>query len=197
MLGSQIPQRDKMRSLFAVLIMVTETFVLASLISEEIERRTAQALLVTPMTIKDVFAAKAIVGITLAFIQALLFVVVVGGMNEQPLIIITALFLGAILVTAVGFLIASFGKDFITVMAWGIPFLIILSIPAVGIMLPGAESGWIKAIPSYYLTDTIYDVSIFGVGWGDIWGNLVILIGCNVLILSISMLMLRRRFQCE
>ena len=196
MIGSQIPHRDRMRSLFAVLIMVTETFALASLISEEAERRTAKALLVTPMTINDLFAAKAIVGILLAFSQALLFVIVVRGMSEQPLIIATALLLGAVLVTGVGFIMAALGKDFVTVMAWGIPVMIVFSIPAIGIMMPGALSDWIMAIPSYYVSDTMYQASIFGAGWGDVWGNLAILAGCNVLIVLIGILALRRKFQC-
>lgn len=195
MVGTQTPPRDKMRSLFAVLIMVTETFALASLIGEEVEKRTGQALLVTPMTIRDLFTAKAIVGVMLAFGQALIFVLVVGGLSEQPLIILTALLLGAILVTGVGFLMASLGKDFITIMAWGVPVLVIFSIPSIGIMMPGAMSDWIKIIPSYYVTDTMYQASIFGVGWGEVSGNLLILAAINAIFLSTGILALRRRFQ--
>ncbi|MDY6835178.1 MAG: ABC transporter permease [Chloroflexota bacterium] len=195
MVGTQIPPRDKLRSLFAVLIMVTETFALASLIGEEIEKRTGQALLVTPMTVRDLFTAKAIVGVMLAFSQALLFVLVVGGLSEQPLIILTALILGAVLVTGVGFLMASLGKDFLTTMVWGVPVLIIFSIPAIGIMMPGAVSDWIKIIPSYYVTDTMYQASIFGSGWGSVGDNLLILVAFNVVFLSAGILTLRRRFQ--
>jgi ABC-2 type transport system permease protein len=195
MVGEQIPQRDRMRSLFAIFILMTETFGLAGLISEEVERRTAWALLVTPMTVKDLFTAKAILGTLLAFSQVLLLLAIVGGMNTQPFIILIALLLGAVLVTGVAFLIASLGKDFLSVTVWGVPVLVILSIPAVGIMMPGAVSDWIKAIPSYYLTDTLYQVSNFGAGWGDIWRNLLILAGFNVIILSTGILVLRRKFQ--
>ncbi len=195
MAGAQIPQRDRMRSLFAVFILMTETFGLAGLISEEVERRTAWALLVTPITVKDLFTAKAILGILLAFSQALLLLAVVGGMNAQPLIILIALLLGAVLVTGVAFLMASLSRDFLSVIIWGVPVLVIMSIPAVGIMIPGAVSDWIKAIPSYYLTDTIYQVSNFGAGWGDIWRNLLILVGINTAIVAVGIWALRRKLQ--
>jgi ABC-2 type transport system permease protein len=195
MAGAQIPQRDRMRSLFAVFILMTETFGLAALISEEFERRTAWALLVTPMSVKDLFTAKGILGTLLAFSEAVLLLAVVGGMTAHPLIIVIALFLGAVLVTGVAFIMASLGKDFLSVTAWGVPVMVILVIPAVAVMIPGALSGWIKAVPSYYLTDTIYQVANFGAGWGDVWHNLVILVGINAAIVAIGIWALRRKLQ--
>jgi ABC-2 type transport system permease protein len=61
-------------------------------------------------------------------------------------------------------------------------------------MVPGVISDWVKAIPSYYLTDTVYRVSNFGAGWGDIWSNLLILMAFNLAILLAGVLVLRRRF---
>ena len=193
MVGQQIPQRDRMRSLFAVMILLTETFGLAGLLCEEFERRTAQALLVTPLTIKDLFTAKAILGILMAFFQALLIVVIIGGMSVQPVIIAIAIFLGAVLVTAIAFLMAALGKDLISVMAWGVPAMVVLMIPAFAVMSPGVISDWVKVIPSYYLTDTIYQTSNLSAGWGDIWSNLMILTGFNVVLLCVGILALRRK----
>ncbi|GAH29320.1 unnamed protein product, partial [marine sediment metagenome] len=51
-------------------------------------------LLVTPVSVKDLFAAKGITGVSLAFVQAALFMAIIGGMSRQPLIILTALLLG-------------------------------------------------------------------------------------------------------
>ena len=79
---AQIPPRDRLRPLLAVLIVIFETFGLANLISEEVERGTIRALLVTPMTVKDLFIAKGIIGVGLAFIQGVLFLAIVGGMNQ-------------------------------------------------------------------------------------------------------------------
>ena len=195
MMGVQIPPRDRMRPLFAVLLLITETFGLASLISEEVERRTIQALLVTPVAVKDLFVAKGIMGISLAFGQAALFMAIVGGMSEQPLIILTALLLGAVLVTGAGFLMAALSKDLMSVMAWGVVVMVLLSVPAVTVMFPGTVSGWIEVIPSYYLVDTVHQASNFGAGWGVVWRNLLMLLGFNVVIVWAGIMALRRRFQ--
>ena len=193
--GMQIPPRDRMRPLFAILLIMTETFGLANLISEEVERRTINALLVTPVSVKDLFTAKGITGVSLAFVQAALFMAIIGGMSRQPLIILAALLLGAVLVTGIGFLIAALSKSFMSVVAWGMVVLIILFIPAFGIMFPGAVTGWVKAIPSYYLVDTVHRVSNFGVGWGDVWYNLLILLGFDLAIAWIGIMALGRRFR--
>ncbi len=195
MVGMQIPPRDRLRPLFAVLLIMTETFGLAYLISEEVERRTIQALLVTPMTVKDLFAAKGIIGISLAFGQAILFMAIVGGMSEQPLIILAVLLLGAMLVTGVGFLMASLAKDMMSVMAWGVVAFIVLIIPTFSIMFPGIISGWVKVIPSYYLVDTVHRAANFGAGWGDVWRNLLMLLGFDLVIVWIGIVALRRKFR--
>jgi len=195
MAGMQIPPRDRMRPLFAVLLIMMETFGMANLISEEVERRTINALLVTPVSVKDLFAAKGITGVSLAFVQAALFMAIIGGMSRQPLIILVALLLGAVLVTGASFIIAALSKSFMSVLGWGMVVLIILFIPAFGIMFPGTVTGWVKAIPSHYLVDTVHRVSNFGAGWGDAWYNLLVLLGFDLALAWIGIMALRRRFR--
>ncbi|MDM7999217.1 MAG: ABC transporter permease [Dehalococcoidia bacterium] len=195
MAGKQIPPRDRMRPLFAVFLIVFETYGMATLITEEIEHRTIQALLVAPLSVKDLFAAKGITGIALAFGQGALFMGLVRGLNDQPLIIIVALLLGALLVTGVGFLIASLAKDMMSVLAWGVLALVTLVIPGMGVLFPGVVTGWAKVIPSYYLVNTVDRVANYGSGWPDIWQNLVILLAFSVGLLVTGMVALRRRFQ--
>ena len=195
MMGMQIPPRDRLRPLLAVILILMETMFLATLISEEVERRTIQALLVTPMTVRDLFAAKGTLGIGLAFGQGVLFMAIVGGMSKQPLIILVALLLGAVLATGVGFLMASLGKDMMSVMAWFIPVLVILIIPSFGVMFPSTITGWVEAIPSYYLVDTVHRAASFGFGWSDVWRNLLILLGFDLVIVWIGIMALRRKFR--
>ena len=195
MAGQQIPVRDRMGPLFAVFLIIFETFGMAALITEEIEHRTIQALLVTPVSVKDLFAAKGITGMTLAFGQAAIFMALVGGLKEQPAIIILALLLAAFLVTGVGFLMASLAKDMMSVLAWGVLALMILVIPAMGVLFPGVITGWAKAIPSYYIVDTVDRVASYGSGWPDVWRNLVILLAFDAAFLIAGMVALRKRFQ--
>jgi ABC-2 type transport system permease protein len=195
MTGTPVPPRDRLRPLLAVFIIILEIMGLATLISEEVERRTAQALLITPTTIFDFFVAKGIAGIMLAFVQAIIFMVIVGGMNVQPLIILVTLLLGAAIVTGVSFLISARAKDFMSVLAWSVPVLIILLTPSFSVMFPGAITEWVKVIPTYYLVDTIHRAANFGSGWGDIWLNLVILLAFIVVLNWLGIAVLRRKFQ--
>ena len=123
--GMPLPPRDRLRPLLAALLIMVETMGLATLISEEIERGTIHALLVTPATASDVLTAKGIAGISLAFGQAALFMAIVGGLNRQPLLVLTALFLGAVLVIAAGFIIGAVAKDILSVLAWSLPVIIL------------------------------------------------------------------------
>jgi len=120
MAGMQIPLRDRMIPLFAFIVLMTETMGLATLITEEFERRTLQALLVTPLRIEGLMVSKAITGIGLAFIQVMLLMAVIGGLWHHPLLISGTLLLGALLVTGIGLMIASAAKDLMSVSAWGI-----------------------------------------------------------------------------
>jgi hypothetical protein len=193
MLGQQIPPRDRILPFFAIFIILTETLGLSSLISEEIEGRTVQALLITPMTVKGLFLAKGITGVSLAFGQALLFLLVTGGLNQQPLIILVTLLLASLLVTGIGFLLASAGKDLMSVMAWGLPAMIVLAVPAFGVMFPGTVSDWVRVIPSFYIVDTVHLSANFGLGWGDVWQNLLILLGFNIAFFGLGTVVLRRK----
>ncbi len=141
------------------------------------------------------FTAKGITGISLAFSQAALFMAIVGGMSDQPLIILLALLLGAALVTGIGFLMASLAKDVMSVMIWGIVAFIILVIPSFGVMFPGTITGWVKVIPSYYLVDTVHQAANFGANWGDVWLNLMVLLGFVLVIVWAGVMVLRRRFR--
>jgi len=193
--GTPLPPRDRLRPLLAVMLIMMETMGLATLISEEIERRTIHALLVTPATVADVFAAKGIAGISLAFGQAALFMAIVGGLNQQPLIVLLALFLGAVLVIAAGFIIGAVAQDMLSVLGWSMPVIIILIIPSIGVAFPGSVTGWIRALPTYYLVDTVHRASNFGASWGAVWQNLLMLAGFDLALASFGVVFLRRRMR--
>jgi ABC-2 type transport system permease protein len=97
------------------------------------------------------------------------------------------------MVTGIGFLLASAGRDLMSVMAWGLPAIIVLAVPAFGVMFPGTVSDWVKVIPSYYLVDTVHLSANFGLGWGDIWQNLLILLGFDIAFIGLGIIALRRK----
>lgn len=195
LIGGQISYRDRLVPMLAVLVILIETFGLATLIAEEVQRRTIVSLLVTPARFRELFTAKAVVGVGLAFVQAVLFLLVVGGLNTEPVIILFALLLGSILVTGVGFLMAALGKDLLSVMAWGVVAMVPLTIPSFEVVFPGTLSSWVEFIPTYYLVDTVHQAANLGAGWSDVASSLLILLGINVLVLWIGVVALQRRLR--
>lgn len=193
MVGQQIPLRDRMLPLIAVFVLLIETMGLANLLSSEIETHTIQALLVTPLNVRNLFIGKGITGVGMAFIQALLLVVITRGLTNQPIIILVALFLGALLATGIGFLLASSGRDLMGILAWGVLAILVLSMPAFGIIFPGSISTWVKLIPSYYLVDTINRAINYGISNQLALTNLAILLVIDILLLWLGVIALRRK----
>ncbi len=195
MLGEQVAMRDRMRPLLVVFILLTEIMSLASLISVEIEQGTAAALLVTPMRVKELFAAKGILGLGLALGQAVLFMAFVGGFDHQPLVMLLTLLLGSLMAVGIGFLLASVTSGMMGITGWGMLLLIILAIPGFGGVIPGLLSHWARVIPSYYLSDTVIRVANYGAGWSEVWINLAVLAGFTVVVLLAGMAALGRRYR--
>ncbi len=193
--GREIAPRDRLLPLFAVLLFMMETLGLANLIAEETERGTLRALLVTPMNLRELFVGKSITGVGLAFVQAVVLIVITGKLGIEPLLILTALLLGALLVTGVGFLIAAISRDLMSVISWGMLAIIVLGIPSVSIMFPGTISDWVRVIPSYYLVDTLHRVINFNAGWGDMTPNLLVLLVTGMALLTLGTVVLGRKLQ--
>jgi ABC-2 type transport system permease protein len=195
MIGEQIPARQKMLPLLTVFVLGMEILGLASLISEEVEMGTLRALLVTPVRVDGLFLAKGIFGTVFAFLQTTLLMGVTGGLNQRPFLVLFILLLGSILITGISFLIASLGRDMLSVMGWGMLAIILLAIPTFSILIPGMRSVWTRVIPSHYLAETTYRVINFNAGWADVAPNFVILLAYAASFLVLGIMVLRRKLR--
>ncbi len=195
MAGEQVPPRQRLLPLLTVFVLMVECLGLASLIATEVEAGTIGALLVTPLTMVGMFVAKGVFGTLFAFLQAALLISITGGLARQPLLILTALLFGAALVTGVAFLIASVGRDLMSVMGWGVLAVLLLALPTFTILVPGLASDWIKMIPSHYLTDTVYRVLSFDASWGDVTFNLLMLLVYAAAFMALGVVVLKRKFR--
>ena len=193
--SAPIATRDRMLPLFAIFILMTETLGLASLIASEISSGTIRALLVTPLQVHGLFVAKGLFGVALAFGQTALLMLVTGGLANAPALMLLTLLLGSLLVTGVGFLIASVAKDLMSVMGWGIVFMLLFALPSFTIMLPGVVSSWVQYIPSYHLVQPVYLLVNYHVGWADIATHLAVVLATAVATLLLGAAILRRRFE--
>jgi ABC-2 type transport system permease protein len=195
LVGEQIPARDRMLPLLSVFILMVEMMGLASLITSEVEGRTIKALLVTPLTVPGLFISKGIMGTGLAFVQVVILMLFTGGFSREPLLILVVLLLGSLLSTALAFLIASIARDMMSVLGWSILGILVLAIPTFNVLLPGTISDWVRAVPSYYLVDTVHRVVNFGGSWGDVQANLIWLLVFSAAFFGLGIVALRRKFR--
>lgn len=191
--GDQVSMQERMRPLFAFLVLMVEAIALGSLVAEELQQRTVQAVLVTPVRIREFLASKAVFGTLLAFFEVLIILVALQALSVEPLLILTVTFLGAVLVTGFALVAGSLGKDFISVLFWSMLFMIPLIVPAGALMFPGQSAGWIRAMPSYPLAKVIFDVTAHGTGWSEAAGSIASLVVWCVAALAFGSCVLRRR----
>jgi ABC-2 type transport system permease protein len=191
--GESLAMSKRIIPMFGTIILVMEIMGLSGLIAEERSTKTLQALLVTPMTITDFFVAKAIMGVGLAFIQAVILMAFVGGLSSEPFAIFAILFFGAMLVTGLSFVIGAFGRDMMSNIGWIMLVMFASMIPALTVMFPGTSAEWIKIIPSYYIVDGLHQIINFGATGADVMNNIVMIMISAVVSLVIGVEVLKRR----
>ena len=196
MAGKQIAYRDRLLPVLVFFMLITGTFILANLITSELENRTVQALMTTPMNVIDLFVGKAIVGIILSFSAAVIIIISTGALNQNIFLIIISLLFGSIMVTGLAFIIASISKDVMSVVAWGTLFIIVLSLPSFIVMFPGPISGWVRVIPSFYIVDILNRAINYDIGWSGNAENLIFTTGFVFVIVFLGIIILRRKVKC-
>ena len=193
-LGTPLSFRERFLPMVLLFIMVTEVLGLATLLVREIESGTARAMMTSPLRLHHFFTSKALMGMGLAFSQVLLIVLITGKIGTSPLLLLTTLLVGTLLIVGLGFFVAAVSKDSTSVTAWGAFFLIFMTIPAVSVMLPGLATGWMEIVPSYYFVDSLHQILNFGAGWADVSQNLLLLLATSFGLIAVGTAALRRRF---
>jgi ABC-2 type transport system permease protein len=193
--GRQIPYRKRIMPFLLFMLLTSEIIGLSNLITSEIKTGTIQALLGTPMKVIDFFAGKGITGMTMAFFQIVILMVVTNSLSRHISLVVVTLILGAMMVTGLAFIVASVSKDMMSVIAWGTLVWIIMVIPAVAVIFPGPVSVWIKVIPSYYIVDTLHRAVNFDVGWSGNVRNVLLLSGCNGAFVFFGIFALNRKLR--
>lgn len=191
--GDQVSLREQLRPLLAFFVLIVETFALATLVATEIQQRTVTAVLVTPATQADFLAAKGLLGTGIAFTEAAVIMLLIGGFATGAPIMLLTLLLGAALVTGVGMLVGTFAKDFMSVLFLSVLAMVPLLVPAFAALFPGTAAGWVQALPSYGFVQTVVEVSAEGAGWAQVAPELLMLAGWTAVAFVGGWLILGRR----
>lgn len=193
--GNQVTPRESFRPLLVFLVLLMEMFGMSSLIAREVQSKTVTALLVTPATTGDVLAAKGIAGAVLGLGQAVILLAAINVLGNQPLLILTLMLLGAVMVSGAAMVAGSLGRDFLSNLFYGMMFMVPLMIPAFTVLFPGTATGWIQALPSYPLVQGLVKVATYGDGWAETLPDVGALLAWCVVLFALGWTVLKRKVE--
>jgi ABC-2 type transport system permease protein len=191
--ASSLPWSDRLLPLTVLVAVFFGGMMLpaASLIHEK-QRRTLEALNVTPATIGDIFTAKGAVGVALATIMSVLTLVISSSFGGSPPGLVLVLVLGAVLAAEIGLLAGAFIRDINTLFAlWKFGGILLFG-PAVVFMFPQIPS-WVGYIfPTFYIIRPVMDMTVSGAGFSAVLLYVGILIAIIVVMALAVMNVVKR-----
>lgn len=133
-------------------------FVVPTLLVEEKEKQTLQAILVSPAGYVDVMVGKALVGIFYALLSALFLLLLNGGFSGNIGITVLSTVLGALFLVLLGLFLGAISNSTSQVNVWSSLVLLALMLPAMLNLPPYPPEPiytLVKLIPTYYIADAI------------------------------------------
>jgi ABC-2 type transport system permease protein len=136
----------------------------SSLINEK-QKRTLEAIYVTPATLGDIFWAKGALGAVLALFMGTV-TLAISGYGGGLVALLPPLAMGAVLAAEIGLLAGAYIQDMNTLYAaWKFGGILLFG-PAVVFMFPGIPQ-WIGYIfPTYYVIRPVVDIGVSGASLG-------------------------------
>ncbi|MDD4876654.1 MAG: ABC transporter permease [Dehalococcoidales bacterium] len=191
-----IPWNDRLLPLIVLMAMfLGGLFLPATSLINEKEKKTLEALVVTPVSIGDVFIAKGLVGIILSLVMGIIILIINQAFGAEPALLIMVLALGAVMAAEIGLLCGAVLKNITTLFAVWKSGGILLFGPAIIYMFPQIPQWIAKIFPTYYILQPIITISQGGGDWASIATSVFVLIGLDVILIGVIMITLKKMRQ--
>lgn len=188
LVGDRVAQSWQQRLLPLVVlvsVMIGGLMVPATSMVEEKQARTLRALTVTPMGMAEIFLTKGLMGALLSVFSGFAILTLNGGWGSNPLLLFLVLTLGGTMAAAFGVLLGTRVKDIQTLFAVIKGMGLILYAPGIISLFPDSVPQWIaRLFPTYYVMQPVMDISQRGAGFGDVAGDLLILLLITVALIA-------------
>ena len=170
-------------------MLVAGVFVTSFSLVEERERRTIDAVLVTPATVADLLVAKATLGLLLAVTMGAVTLALNGALQGSPAGLLVALLAGALMSVVIGLLYGVLASDARSLYTLFKSLNIILIGPVVFYLFPDWPQWIAKLFPTYWFLDPIVAVTTRGAGLAEVAPDLLVaLLICAVLAAVVGVL---------
>jgi len=141
---------------------------------DEREKRTLDAVLVTPTRMSEVLVGKGTFAVVLAVILGVVTLALNGALAGQPLTMTLILFIGSVMLMLMGLALGLWARDITTMYTAIKAGSIIIFLPVIFTLFPGLPQWIPKLVPTYYFLQPIYDIAIHGQSLGDVIPELLI-----------------------
>lgn len=166
-------------------VMIAALFLPAASLVDEREKRTLDAVLVTPTTMTDVLVGKGTFAVVLATIMGVVTLALNGAFAGQAGTMTLILFIGSVMLMLMGLALGLWAKDvttlYTTIKAGGI----IIFLPVLFTLFPGLPQWIPKFVPTYYFLQPIYDIAIGGDTFADVLPEVLIAVAVCVALVPV------------
>jgi ABC-2 type transport system permease protein len=173
-------------------IVLGGTMVPATFIVQEKQKRTLQALLVSPVTPGEAMTAKGIAGVLISILMGVIILTLNAAWSGRPLLMLILLVLSAMMASAGGVILGMRVKDISTLFTAIKSIGILLYAPAIIYIFPEVPSWIMRVFPTYYMIGPIVEVSLNNAGWGVIAVDVLILCTLIIGMVAAAALLVRR-----
>ncbi len=173
-------------------LLVAAVFLPSFSLADEREKRTLDALVVTPVKLSEVVTAKGILGFGLAVPMAVVTLWLNSALTARPLALIVVLVVAGVMLVEIGLIYGTASKDITGVFTLIKGTGFILLAPTIFYIFPDWPQWIAKLFPTYWVINPVYEVTINNEGLGTVWVELAIALGVAVLLAVIAMALTAR-----
>jgi ABC-2 type transport system permease protein len=173
-------------------LLIAGVFLPSFSLADEREKRTLDALVVTPVKLGEVVAAKGILGFVLAIAMAIVTLWLNSALTGRPLALIAVLLVAGLLLVEIGLIYGTASKNVTGVFTLIKGTGAILLAPAIFYIFPDWPQWIAKLFPTYWVINPVYEVTINGAGLSVVWGELTVGLGVAGLLAFVVVLLTKR-----
>lgn len=195
----EFDQRKYYTSISILLAMMVGTWLSATLLVQEKEKRTIRLLMVTPASLADVVTAKLLVALAYQLAVTAIVLAIHGGLSGQVGIVVMYVLLGACfslsLGLLVGVLLETSGTAFAVVNAVGTLYMVAGAFGGPFVPLLGDSPLLViaRVVPTHHLASGVYSAQQNVGAFGSHVPGLLMLLGSSLLLGLLSLWALRRQ----
>ena len=173
-------------------LLIAGVFLPSFSLADEREKRTLDALIVSPVKLSEVVIAKGILGFMLAIAMSIVTLWMNGALDAQVFALLVVLLIAGLLLVEVGLIYGTASKDITGVFTLIKGTGFILLAPTIFYIFPDWPQWIAKLFPTYWVINPVYEVTINNAGLGAVWEELAIALAVIVALGAIVAALTRR-----